>query len=118
MTIFFTILFSVLAVSSDTQEVQQQLKSWGIESVQTNEVLIIEDSSSQNLFDLSYNLSYLVNSLDVILDNEDDDIAIEYIYENSDIIIQQEWFEEYLSLETEEQKRKAIELLLDSIEGE
>lgn len=120
VVIFLIVIFILflITIPIDTQEVQQQLELWGINSTQIDDRIIIQDLESNNTQELSYNLSYLMTSLDFILEESNEDVVLNYIYTHSDVVIENEWFSYYRSLEKEEEKLKAIKLLLDSIEGE
>lgn len=113
-----TIIFlTTIYVSVWGENIEEELKTWGIDAQQTERQLTINDFDSRNLSDLSYNLSYLMTSLDFILEG-DEDFTIEYMYRNSDIVIEKEWFDTYQELESEKEKRQLIQLLLETIEGE
>ena len=114
--IFLISLFIILTPVFAQEQVQEDLEMWGVQSSQTNNVLTIEDAESFDLFELSYNLSYTMNALETILERYSEDLIIEYLYEESNIIISSEWFDYYLSLESGREKRRAIENIIETIE--
>ena len=115
--IFLISLFIILTPVFAQEQVQEDLEMWGVQSSQTNNVLTIEDAESFDLFELSYNLSYTMNALETILERYNEDLIIEYLYEESNIIISSEWFDYYLSLESDREKRRAIENIIETIES-
>lgn len=117
----FSVLALVLVLGTPVfsqDQVQQDLQQWGIQSEQTNNQLVIEDSESTDLFDMTYNLSFAMNALESVLQDYNGILSVEYVFRNSNVMISSEWFEYYLSLESDKDKRKAIEQIVDSIKQE
>ena len=94
---------------------EQDLEMWGLQVEQTNDYLLIDDTQSADLFELSYNLSFTMNALSTVLQEYDEEFVIEYWFDSSNVLISKEWFEHYFSLNNDRERRQAIEEIVDLV---